>query len=531
MATNLGQYLIKLLEAHDVEHVFGIPGVHTAELYRGLATSTIRHVTPRHEQGAGFMADGYARVTGKPGVCLVITGPGLSNIATAMLQARADSIPMLVIAGVNDPSEQPLGRLHEMPDQFAFGGQVAAASWRVTDPVQLPAAFAEAFALFESKRPGPVLIEIPLGSMSADAGFLPIAVRADRAVTALPAAELLERAAALIATAKNPVVLAGGGARRARNDILDLADRIGAPVIPMINARSCFAWDDPHIIPATPSIPEVRNFVDAADLVLAIGTELGPTDFDMYAVGATINPQTLIRIDIEPDLARREPKAGLFLTGDAGPVLRDLANRLPDRSSSASVERRAAAVRKQAYDALPAAYQSHVNVLETIRDTLPDAILVGDSTQLVYAGNMYFAPGDKGGWFNSSVGYGTLGYALPAAIGAKLARPDHPVVVLIGDGGIQFTLGDLGGLRDEATPLIIIVWNNSGYGEIKSFMIDNAVKPDGVDLTPPDFSLLAQAYGLEYCQLAESDLTSDLATVLHDANGSKSGMLVEIAVR
>lgn len=529
MAINLGQYLIKLLEAYDVEHVFGIPGVHTAELYRGLATSPIRHVTPRHEQGAGFMADGYARVSGKPGVCLVITGPGLSNIATAMLQARADSIPMLVIAGVNDPTAQPLGRLHEMPDQFAFGGQVAAASWRVTDPVHLPAAFAEAFALFESKRPGPVLIEIPLGSMSVDAAFLKAPSRADRSIAGLPERNLLDQAAMLIGAAENPVVIAGGGARQARSTILDLADRIAAPIIPTINARSCFAKDDPRVIPATPSIPEVRNFIDAADLVLAVGTELGPTDFDMYDTGATIKPRTLVRIDIEPDLAKRPPMAELFLAGDATAILQELANRLPDRSPTAFVGIRAAAVRKQAYEGLPEAYKSHVAVLETIRDTLPDAVLVGDSTQLIYAGNMYFAPGDEGGWFNSSVGYGTLGYGLPAAIGAKLARPDHPVIVLIGDGGIQFTLGELGGLRDETTPLIIVVWNNSGYGEIKSFMIDNGVKPDGVDLTPPDFSLLARAYGIDYCRLAEADLGAELAAVLCDANGSQSGMLVEIS--
>lgn len=527
MAINLGQYLIKLLEAYDVKHVFGIPGVHTAELYRGLATSPIRHVTPRHEQGAGFMADGYARATGKPGVCLVITGPGLSNISTAMLQARADSIPMLVIAGVNDPSEHPLGRLHEMPDQFAFGGHVASASWRVTDPVHLPAAFAEAFALFESKRPGPVLIEIPLGSMTANAEFLPVPVRSDRAIAGLPDTTLLDRAASLIADAQNPVLIVGGGSRQARDAVLDMADRIGAPVIATINARSCFAKDDPRVISATPSIPEVRAFVDAADMVLAVGTELGPTDFDMYDTGATIQPQKLVRVDIEPELAKRAPTADVFLAGDASAVLSELAGRVPDRPGTVDAGR-VAEITKQAHAALPDVYKSHVNILETIRDTLPDAVLVGDSTQLVYAGNMYFAPGDQGGWFNSSVGYGTLGYGLPAAIGAKLARPEHPVIVLIGDGGIQFTLGELGGLRDEATPLIIVVWNNSGYGEIKSFMIDNGVKPDGVDLTPPDFSLLAQAYGIDFCRLAESDLSADLATVLAKANRSASGMLVEI---
>lgn len=166
MAT-VGETLISILEAHGVDVVFGIPGVHTIELYRGLARSRIRHVTPRHEQGAGFMADGYARASGKPGVAFVITGPGLTNAVTAMAQARADSVPMLVISGVNalPTLGKGLGFLHELPDQRGMMEKVALFSHRMEDPAELPEVLHRAFTIFATARPGPVHIEIPLDVM------------------------------------------------------------------------------------------------------------------------------------------------------------------------------------------------------------------------------------------------------------------------------------------------------------------------------------------------------------------------------
>ena len=164
----VGEALISLLESYGVDTVFGIPGVHTVELYRGLASSKIRHVTPRHEQGAAFMADGYARASGRPGVAFVITGPGLTNTITAMGQARADSVPMLVVSSVNalPTLGKGLGYLHEWPDQRGMMEQVALASIRITQPEQLPAALEHAFTLFASARPGPVHIEVPLDVMA-----------------------------------------------------------------------------------------------------------------------------------------------------------------------------------------------------------------------------------------------------------------------------------------------------------------------------------------------------------------------------
>ncbi|MEM8732462.1 MAG: thiamine pyrophosphate-binding protein, partial [Pseudomonadota bacterium] len=162
--TTVGEALVAGLKARGVELVFGIPGVHTVELYRGLAASGIRHITPRHEQGAGFMADGYARVSGKPGVAFVITGPGLTNTLTPMAQARADSVPMLVVSGVNASASlgQGLGHLHELPDQHALAAQVALVSEHVAQADDLHSALERAFLPFSAGRPGPTQVQIPL---------------------------------------------------------------------------------------------------------------------------------------------------------------------------------------------------------------------------------------------------------------------------------------------------------------------------------------------------------------------------------
>ena len=171
MTKTCGEVLVEILEAYGIDTVFGIPGVHTVELYRGLPNTGIRHVTPRHEQGAGFMADGYARASGRPAACFIISGPGMTNIVTAMGQAYSDSIPMLVISSVNISNELGMGegRLHELPDQSGLVRGVSVFSHRLLRAADLPAVMARAFAVFDSARPGPVHIELPLDVITAPA--------------------------------------------------------------------------------------------------------------------------------------------------------------------------------------------------------------------------------------------------------------------------------------------------------------------------------------------------------------------------
>ena len=492
----LGEYLVALLERHGVEHVFGIPGVHTAELYRGLAGSRIRHITPRHEQGAGFMADGYARLTGKPGVCLVITGPGVTNIATAMAQAYQDSVPMLVISGVNATGQlgHGDGNLHELSDQRALASQIAAFSHTLLRPQNLPAVLDRAFAIFKAGRPRPVHIEIPLDVMATEVGRATVG-EPPGMLPPSPSAAALGQAAMVLAGAERPLILVGGGACRAGRAVAVLAERLDAPAVMTVNARGLMPPRHPLAVPASPSLRPVRRLIAESDVVLAIGTEIGPTDYDLYAEGGFAIPGRLVRIDIDPVQMVRNRAPELALPGDAATAAAALAERLGPARKDAGGAARAQTARDAALSSLSPAMQRHVAFLETIRDALTGSVIVGDSTQPVYAGNLYYEPDAPGGWFNSATGYGTLGYALPAAIGAKLGAPERPVVCLAGDGGLQFTLAELGSAIDAGTPIIVLVWNNRGYGEIKDYFRARGIEPIGVDLATPDFVAIAKAYG------------------------------------
>ncbi|HLS19582.1 MAG TPA: 5-guanidino-2-oxopentanoate decarboxylase [Paracoccaceae bacterium] len=525
----VGELLIDLLEDHGVELVFGIPGVHTVELYRGLAGSRIRHITPRHEQGAGFMADGYARVSGKPGVCLLITGPGLTNAITAMAQARADSVPMLVISSVNARGTLGHGRgkLHELPDQRALVSTVARFSHTLLDPDDLPEIIARAFAILSSARPGPVHIEIPTDVMEERVA------RAEHNRPAFPVrppradADTLARLIELCQKAERPTIIAGGGARFADERLRELAEHLDAPMVLTVNGRGLLARH-PLSVPASPSLAPVRELLTGADLVLAIGTEMGPTDFDMYDTGGFPALQNLVRVDIDADQLARGPAATLSILSSAENLLTDMLaaeSDLPDRRGQKGGAARVEATRRAVLAGLSPAYRRAISLLDMIGETLPGVIMVGDSTQPIYAGNLYCEISRPGGWFNSATGYGSLGYGPPAAIGAALAAPDQPVVAITGDGGFQFSLAELGSAVDEGTDVIFLVWNSHGYQEIETHMQGAGVTPIGVRPSAPDFVAIANAYGMKAERLERAD---ELAAALARAREAGGPYLIEM---
>lgn len=500
----VGVALIKLLELYEVDHVFGIPGVHTIELYRGLAASQIQHHTPRHEQGAGFMADGYARVSGKPGVCFVITGPGLSNIITPMGQALADSIPMLVISSVNDTvsTQQTKGMLHEMPNQLVLAQQVSRYSQTIHSLAQLTEALAQAFSLFASARPGPVHLQLPvtlLGTLVGPDFINHLGVKAS-AVNA--DAQAIQAAARLLNAAKRPLIIAGGGAVDAATEVQKLAEKIDASVHMTINARGLLSYKHALSVSATSTLHSVRDKVNEADVVLALGTELAATDNDQFQDGGFRIDGKLIRCDIDPLQINNNHLPAVGVVADSVSAARALYEAVD------ATDKRAGA--QQAKDTMEAAYKEldsdtkrHLQIIEYLRDQLAGAVFVGDSTQLVYSGNMIFNTEQPKHWFNSSVGFGTLGYALPAATGAAIAVNTHneatskPVVCLIGDGGLQFVLGELGALKDTGLPVAVVVWRNNGYREIKTSMENAGVTTVGVEFSIPDFVSVASAYGIK----------------------------------
>jgi acetolactate synthase-1/2/3 large subunit len=502
--TTVGQALVAGLAARGVEVVFGIPGVHTIELYRGLSGSGIRHVTARHEQGAGFMADGYARVSGKPGVAFVITGPGLTNTLTAMAQARADSVPMLVVGSVNPVADQGrnLGLLHELPDQAALV-RALCPTRRITDPAALGSALDWAFATLASGRPGPVYLEVPTD-------VLPMPCPPQPAPAALPPppapdAALVAQAVARLAAAKRLVIIAGGGARRGGAALQRLAERLDAPVIPTVNARGVM-HAHPLVVPGSISLMATRSLLTGADLVLALGTEIAPTDYDMYHHGAVPELGAMIRVDVSETQLASTP-AALAIAADAGLTVEALLSGLgpaPAAPPGAGSVRAAAARAEGRLElaVLNPQMPLQLQMLEILRDAIPGALIVGDSTQPVYAGNLYYDHDRPGGWFNAATGYGALGFAPGAAVGAALAAPGTPVICLIGDGGLQFSPGELRTAVDEGLAITFLVWNNGGFREIAEAMQAAGAEVIGCTPSPLRLEPFAAACDLPFTTIA-----------------------------
>jgi acetolactate synthase-1/2/3 large subunit len=487
----LGAFTAQLLAKRGVDTVFGIPGVHTIELYRGITDAGITHITPRHEQGAGFMADGYARISGKPGTAFVISGPGMTNILTAMGQAYADSIPMLVISAVNAHGRMGSGEgwLHELPDQRGLASGCAAFSRTIHTPDELERAMGDAFSVFSGQRPRPVHIEIPTNLLKE-----PVSAATNAAGQIFPPAPTEQAVAAIakkLTGAKRPLILAGGGSKRAA--IRDLAERLDAPVVMTTNGRGALPPGHALAVPVTPSLPRTRKLIAEADCVLALGTELGSTDYDFNEDGGFSAPGFLIRVDLDSRQASRTIPADMAVIADTGETVLALLARLPQKATSRQGSARVAEALED-IAALDSHFRSDLKLLDEIRDALPNAPIVGDSTQLTYAGNMGFAATKPGFYFNSATGFGTLGYGLPAAIGAAVAH-GGPVICLIGDGGLQFCLAEMASAKEIEAPVIMLLHDNKGYGEIKSFMQAHQMSPLGVDIYTPDLIAIAKACG------------------------------------
>jgi acetolactate synthase-1/2/3 large subunit len=520
---------VELLEAYGIDTVFGIPGNHTVQLYRGLGRSRIRHVSPRHEQGAAFMADGYARASGKPAACFLISGPGLANALTPMMQALADSIPMLVVSAVAARSELAMGegRLHEVPDQRAMASQCARFSHTLMDARELPKVLARAFAVFTSARPGPVHIEIPLDVIVQDA--CDVSARPwEKVFPVAAAAEGIRILARRLTAARHPCLLVGGGAVNAAPALRVLAERLHIPVVTTVNAKGLLPPGHPLLVGGSPSLGSVREFIADADCVLALGTEFGETDYNMLFLGDLPPLQWLCRIDVDPAQLCRNVRADLALCGDTAESLAALLLEL-ERSGGDGVigdgPQRVARARERI------AAETHVSAemrsfFDVLQSALPGLCLVGDSTlPSYYAVWQYEAPAPRR-YFHSATGAGTLGYAIPAAIGARRALgTDTPVVALIGDGAAQFTFMELMAAVQENLPIIVLLWNNQGYREIRSGMLASDVSPVGVDIDPPDFIAAARALG---CDARRIESLAALEVALPEAAAAGKPVLLEL---
>ena len=486
--------MIGRLEANGVRHAFGIPGTHNLPLYRALAGSSIEHVTPRHEQGAGYAADGYARSGGPPAACFATSGPAALNLMAAGATAHSDSIPMVIVApGMTGAVRgRDTGYLHESPDQLGALHRVCGSAVRAEGPAEAAAAIDAAFVAFASRRPRPAYVEIPLDALDR-AGLVAEAPSAPSAPPE-PEPEAVSAGAALLAGAGRAALVLGGGAADARRKALEVARLLGAPVVTTVNGKGVVSERDPISLGASIRLGEAQRFLESCDAVLAVGTELGHSD--LWRDPPLPLSGKLIRVDIDPAQRHKNARAAVAITADAASALGAIAAELdglePRDRGTGEGQRLRSALRREALGH-GGDYEELVGALE--RTLGEDAIVAGDSTRACYDGAVHLLPLDRPRRFLYPTGFATLGYGIPAGIGAKLAHPERDVVVLIGDGGAMFTLSELAVAVELGVGIAIVVVNDGGYGEIRREMIAAGQPPVGVDLTMPDFAAVARAFG------------------------------------
>ncbi len=526
MGNSCGEALVHLLETYGVTTVFGIPGEHTLELYRGIESSNVRAVTPRNEQGASFMADGYARVSGKPGVCTIITGPGVTNAATGIGQAYADSIPMLVISSANDSSSlgKGWGRLHETSDLCAITRPMTAFSAMVHDPSEVPGLVARAFAVFHSQRPRPVHIAIPIDvlEMPVTGEWKPGQI----AGLPVPGPGPVGEAAALLATSAQTVIVVGGGAQHASDEVTRLAERLNVAVIASNAGKGIVPDSNPLSLGGGVISPAVQSYLGRAEVVLAIATELGEADSFIYDL--PVNGK-LIRIDIDPTRFSDAFPATIAIQGDSRAACLGLLEALKGleiETAGANRLEEINLVRDRQYADYTNLERQHIVLLNALREELADdAIIMGDIAQLVYTGTAAMKTELPRTWFYPA-GFGTLGCALPGAIGAKLANPKKPVIALAGDGGFMFTVNELATAVEEALSIPIILWHNHSYAMIRDGMVKRGIPQIGVNPRAPDFIKLAEAFG---CPGVSVDSESSFRQALKRALGYPGPTIIVVS--
>ncbi len=535
--------LIDALAAHAVTHLFGIPGVHTLLPYDLLHNHpTIRPIVTRHEGAAGFAADGYARATGKPGVCLVVPGPGTTNLATAALVAKSDSVPLVLITAAVPDALAGRFAIHEL-DIAAFMRPVVKAQIAITtgSAAEITAAVADAFALALAEPPGPVHLLIPYDFFSrrGDAAAPTISTHAANIspaeTTPLENAEM-ERALSLLRDAAAPLIYAGHGVVRsgAGDALVSLAEALGAPVMTSNKARGIIPEDHPLAL-GIPSMAGVAAIARDADLCLALGTH-----FNEYTTltWKTPLPANLIRVDRDPAALAMNYPAAVTINGDIAQVLDWLLERLPAHRAPSALAAAAAALRERRHvtrDAFMAEQRDPAPpfhprfVARLLREAFhADSITTSDGSAteswLYEPGFVVTRPGSI---FVPEVQQ-TMGYAIGAALGAALGAPERPVLAVVGDGSLMMTLGELATIAALHAPVTVAVFNDGQYNALRvrqEAIFDRRFV--GTALGTLDFAQVARGLGMRGEKITSA---TRLRRCLADAAAQHEPLLLDIPI-
>jgi len=505
-----GSLVAESLEALGAEVAFGVPGIHALAIWEGLRTSPIRTIGLRTELSAGFAADGYARASGRPAPLLLSTGPGALISLAALMEAASAHVPVVAIASQipRDLIGAGRGVLHELPDQQASFAPVVKWAARAENAAQVPELLAEAWRRSLTPPSGPVFLEVPVDVLAGETGALPKELDASPEALPLPAGTLLDEAARLLAGAEEPVVWAGGGVLRsgAWAELRAVAERLGAPVVTTYMGKSAFPEDHPLAVGTALDEPAVRELLAGADVLLAVGTELGAETTGQYSLEPS---GRLLHVDADPGRIGATYEA-LGLVGDAKGVLGALAERLPGPAQAGGAARVAAVKERIAEHRR----EPELGLLETIRAALPrDAVTTWDMTILAYWAAARF-PVYELRTFHYPLGSGTLGYAWPAALGASLAAPGRRVLAVAGDGGFNYGIAELAAARQHSLDAKLLLVDDGGYGILREYQRDQFGATTDVDLVEPDFRALVEAFGVPVVSVEPDGLSEALDAVL-----------------
>ncbi|MBR0992369.1 hypothetical protein JQ580_16780 [Bradyrhizobium japonicum] len=497
-----GEAIVSGLVAHGVDTVFGLPGAQVYGLFDAFHQAQLKVIGARHEQACGYMAFGYARSSGRPGVFSVVPGPGVLNASAALLTAFGCNEPVLCVTG-QVPTQflgKGRGHLHEMPDQLATLRTYVKWADRIEYPGNAPTTVARAFQEMMSGRRGPASVEMPWDVFTQRAD-----TAAARMLEPLPAPQpdpdLVKQAATLIKASKAPMIFVGSGAIEAGGEILELAETIDAPVVAFRSGRGIVS--NAHELGLT--MAAAYKLWPTTDLMIAIGTraELPASGFRWPYQPSGLKS---IRIDIDP-VEMRRLVADVAIVADASDGTADLVAAVK-KAGYARTRNRREDIRKATATAQAEIQriQPQMAYLDILREVLPPNAIVTDELSQVGFASWYGFPVYQPRTFITSGYQGTLGSGFPTALGAKVANPDKPVVAITGDGGFMFAVQELSTAVQFNIGVVTLVFNNNAYGNVRR---DQRERFDGrvvaSDLVNPDFVKLAESFGVAAARVTAPD--------------------------
>jgi acetolactate synthase-1/2/3 large subunit len=526
-----GDVLVAVMKRHGLDTAFGVISVHNLPLVEAVSRE-LNFIAMRHEAAVVNAADGYSRATGRVGVALTSTGTGAGNAAGSMIEALTAGSRVLHITGQidsehYDPSAagSPRGVIHEFPGQLKMLEAFSAFAATVPSAERSGAVLEQALAAITGIPGGPASVEWP-----SDFQYLarpdhqqPFAVEP----ASLPPLDhaALDDAAALLATAQRPLLWVGGGAARASAELTELAHRLGAGVLTSNSGRAIIAEDDDLVIGNFASTPVVAPLLAEADLVLSIGTHFRSNETKSYSLRL---PERHIQIDVDPAAVGRVYRVAVGLVGNAPAVLAALLQRLPGARTDDGWSKRVRAVREEVRADLYEYIGGYADICRGLRQVLPRNAVVARDVTIPSSqwGNRLLELYDRRS--NIFPLGGGIGQGLAMGIGAAVGRPETPTVVIAGDGGLTVHLGELASLRGTGAWVVVLVFNDGGYGVLRNMQQANGLDVTAVDLFTPDFGLLARSMDMPYWLLRDA---GSFASVLREAVALRRPVMIEVDVK